>query len=163
MAGEYEAEQAEIRKSLPELAARLEELKSNSDSADKFISVIRKYTTVEKLDAAILNELIDKIIVHHKEKSDDRRTYLARTRPTSPLFPIRRKRVCLSQKKFSKSVTSAYKMAFSRVRGQKPLRDINVNTKNLTKGNYNNARPTNRTTLLRTRFRTQYKRCSAKS
>lgn len=75
MAGEYETEQAEIRKSLPELAARLDELKSNSDSADKFISVIRKYTTVEKLDAAILNELIDKIIVHHKEKSDDGRTY----------------------------------------------------------------------------------------
>lgn len=75
MAGEYEAEQAEIRKSLPELAARLDELKSNSDNADKFISVIRKYTTVEKLDAAILNELIDKIIVHHKEKSDDGRTY----------------------------------------------------------------------------------------
>lgn len=75
MADEYETEQAEIRKSLPELAAQLNELKSNSDSADKFISVIRKYTTVEKLDAAILNELIDKIIVHHKEKSDDGRTY----------------------------------------------------------------------------------------
>ena len=75
MVGEYETEQTEIRKSLPELAARLDELKSNSDSADKFISVIRKYTTVEKLDAAILNELIDKIIVHHKEKSDDGRTY----------------------------------------------------------------------------------------
>ncbi len=75
MAGEYETEQAVIRKSLPELAARLNELKSNSDNADKFISVIRKYTTVEKLDAAILNELIDKIIVHHKEKSDDGKTY----------------------------------------------------------------------------------------
>ncbi len=75
MAGEYETEQAEIRKSLPELAARLDELKSNSDSADKFINVIRRYTKVEKLDAAILNELIDKIIVHHKEKSDDGRTY----------------------------------------------------------------------------------------
>ncbi len=75
MAGEYETEQAEIRKSLPELAARFDELKSNSDSADKFINVIRRYTTVEKLDAAILNELIDKIIVHHKEKSEDGRTY----------------------------------------------------------------------------------------
>lgn len=75
MASEYEAEQTEIRKSLPELAARLDELKSNDDSAEKFINIIRKYTTVEKLDAAILNELIDKIVVHHKEKSDDGRTY----------------------------------------------------------------------------------------
>lgn len=30
---------------------------------------------MEKLDAAILNELIDKIVVHHKEKSEDGRTY----------------------------------------------------------------------------------------
>lgn len=72
---EYETEQTEIRKSLTELAARLDKLKSNDDSAEKFINVIRKYTTVEKLDAAILNEFIDKIVVHHKEKSDDGRTY----------------------------------------------------------------------------------------
>lgn len=75
MASEYETEQTEIRKSLTELAARLDELKINDDSADKFINVIRKYTIVEKLDAAILNEFIDKIVVHHKEKFDDGRTY----------------------------------------------------------------------------------------
>lgn len=75
MASEYETEQAEIRQSLSELSMRLDKLKSNSDSAVKFINVIRKYTNVEKLDAAILNELIDKIVVHHKEKSDDGRTY----------------------------------------------------------------------------------------
>lgn len=71
----YEDEQAEIRKTLPNLAAKLVELKSNEDSTDKFINVIRKYTTVEKLDAALLNELIDKIVVHHKEKSEDGKTY----------------------------------------------------------------------------------------
>ena len=75
MTAEYEAEQAEIRKTLPDLAAQLDELKRGADSSAKFINVIRKYTDVEKLDAAILNELIDKIVVHHKEKSDDGRTY----------------------------------------------------------------------------------------
>ena len=67
--------QAEIRKTLPNLAANLGGLKSNEDSTDKFINVIRKYTTVEKLDASLLNELIDKIVVHHKEKSEDGKTY----------------------------------------------------------------------------------------
>lgn len=43
MTKEYENEQAEIRKTLPNLAAKLGELKSNEDSTDKFISVIRKY------------------------------------------------------------------------------------------------------------------------
>ncbi len=75
MVGEYEAEQSKIKEELPELAARLEEIRSKADSTDKFISVIRKYTMVEKLDAALLNELIDKIVVHHKEKSDDGRVF----------------------------------------------------------------------------------------
>ena len=57
------------------MAANLGELKSNEDSTDKFINVIRKHTTVEKLDASLLNELIDKIVVHHKEKSEDGKTY----------------------------------------------------------------------------------------
>ncbi len=75
MVGEYEAEQSKIKEGLPELSARLEEIKSKADSTDKFINVIRKYTMVEKLDAALLNELIDKIVVHHKEKSDDGRVF----------------------------------------------------------------------------------------
>ena len=75
MTAEYEAEQADIRKTLPDIATQLDELKRGADSSAKFINVIRKYTDVEKLDAAILNELIDKIVVHHKEKSDDGRTY----------------------------------------------------------------------------------------
>ncbi|HEZ7985927.1 MAG TPA: recombinase family protein [Ruminococcus sp.] len=75
MSLEYEKEQEEIRKNLPELKLRIEKLKEKSDAADKFINVIRKYTIIDKLDAAILNELIDKIVVHHKEKSEDGSTY----------------------------------------------------------------------------------------
>lgn len=71
MSGGYEDEQEEIRKALPQLKSRLEELERQTDSADKFINVIRKYTIIDKLDAAILNELIDKIVVHHKEKTAD--------------------------------------------------------------------------------------------
>lgn len=75
MSMEYEKEQEEIRKALPELKIRIEHLKEKSNAADKFINVIRKYTIIDKLDAAILNELIDKIVVHHKEKSEDGSTY----------------------------------------------------------------------------------------
>jgi len=71
MSQNYEAEQSEVRSSVLELKARLEELQKQSDSADMFINVIRKYTIVDKLDAAILNELIDKIVVHHKEQTED--------------------------------------------------------------------------------------------
>ena len=71
MSQNYESEQAEIRRAVPELKSRLEELQKQSDSADMFINVIRKYTIVDKLDAAILNELIDKIVVHQKEQTED--------------------------------------------------------------------------------------------
>lgn len=71
MSQTYESEQTEIRKSIPQLKSRLEELQTQSNSADMFINIIRKYTIVDKLDAAILNELIDKIVVHQKEQTED--------------------------------------------------------------------------------------------
>lgn len=71
----YEQEQTEIRTTLPKLKARLDELQRKSNSVDMFINVIKKYTVIDKLDACILNELIDRIVVHHKEKADDGRVF----------------------------------------------------------------------------------------
>lgn len=75
MSQSYELEQVEIKKALPILKSKIEELKRQSDCADNFINVIKKYTIIDKLDAAILNELIDKIVVHHKEQAEDGRTF----------------------------------------------------------------------------------------
>lgn len=71
----YEEEQAELKRSLIPLREQLDEYQNAADSTERFIKVIQQYTTVEKLDAAILNELIDKIVVHHKEQSDDGKVY----------------------------------------------------------------------------------------
>lgn len=71
----YEEEQAELKRSLIPLREQLDEYQNTADSTERFIKVIQQYTTVEKLDAAILNELIDKIVVHHKEQSDDGKVY----------------------------------------------------------------------------------------
>ncbi len=71
----YEEEQAELKKSLIPLREQLDEYQNAADSTERFIKVIQQYTTVEKLDAAILNELIDKIVVHHKEQADDGKVY----------------------------------------------------------------------------------------
>lgn len=75
MSQSYELEQVEIKKALPILKSKTDELKRQSDCADNFINVIKKYTIIDKLDAAILNELIDKIVVHHKEQAEDGRTF----------------------------------------------------------------------------------------
>uniref|UniRef100_UPI004026281A recombinase family protein n=1 Tax=Ruminococcus bicirculans (ex Wegman et al. 2014) TaxID=1160721 RepID=UPI004026281A len=75
MSQSYELEQVEIKKALPILKSKIDELKRQSDCADNFINVIKKYTIIDKLDAAILNELIDKIVVHPKEQAEDGRTF----------------------------------------------------------------------------------------
>ena len=75
MSQSYELEQVEIKKALPILKSKIDELKRQSDCADNFINVIKKYTIIDKLDAAILNELIDKIVVHHKGQAEDGRTF----------------------------------------------------------------------------------------
>lgn len=75
MSQSYELEQVEIKKALPILKSKIDELKRQSDCSDNFINVIKKYTIIDKFDAAILNELIDKIVVHHKEQAEDGRTF----------------------------------------------------------------------------------------
>lgn len=75
MSQSYELEQVEIKKALPILKSKIDELKRQSDCADNFINVIKKYTIIDKLDASILNELIDKIVVHHREKTEDGSTF----------------------------------------------------------------------------------------
>ncbi|MBR1432914.1 DUF4368 domain-containing protein, partial [Ruminococcus sp.] len=71
----YDAEQNALRKELPTLKAEIDRLKEQTDAADKFINVIRKYTYLNDLNAEILNALIDKIVVHHKEVGSDGKEY----------------------------------------------------------------------------------------
>ncbi len=72
---QYESEQREIKKALPDLRQRIEQLNTESFATDKFVNLIKKYTVIDQLDAAILNELIDKIVVHHKEVAEDGRVF----------------------------------------------------------------------------------------
>lgn len=71
----YDAEQDALRKELPTLKAEIDRLKEQSDAADRFINVIRKYTYLNDLTAEVLNSLLDRIVVHHKEVSADGKEY----------------------------------------------------------------------------------------
>lgn len=44
------------------------EEKEHELNADRFLQIVRKYSSIGKLATEILHECIDKIIVHHKEK-----------------------------------------------------------------------------------------------
>ena len=74
MSAKYEGEQADISERAISLRNLIEELSGKSAVADKFVSVVKKYTRVKKLTARMLKELIDHIEVYHAEKIDGVKT-----------------------------------------------------------------------------------------
>ena len=73
LSGEYEAEQ----KTLKETIVRLQDLIDNRTQQDhdlqQFLKNVRKYTDPQELTAELLNDLIDRIIVHVPDKSSGKR------------------------------------------------------------------------------------------
>ena len=60
----YEAEQAELKEKVQTATETLRVKMKSAHNIEKFMTTIRKYTQLEKLTPKIVNELIDKIIIH---------------------------------------------------------------------------------------------------
>lgn len=71
---QYDEEQEELEKEITELEARMEILKPEPVQLQRFIDIIRKYKYPEELTAEVVNELIDKIIVHDFSGAGSSRT-----------------------------------------------------------------------------------------
>lgn len=67
MSAKYEEEQKELDEKKFRLQSEFEDSKSKTDSIQTFIRRIKKYTEIKQLDATILGELVDKIIVHERD------------------------------------------------------------------------------------------------
>ena len=75
MSEKYEQEQKELSQGIVQLKQEFDEVTKQKDASDRFVNIVKKYTYLNELDANILNELIDRIVVHHKEKDQSGRTY----------------------------------------------------------------------------------------
>jgi DNA invertase Pin-like site-specific DNA recombinase len=64
---EYEDEQEELERQIAELQAGLERFEEDGDRAEKFIGLVRRYTDFKELTASMLNEFVEKILVHEAE------------------------------------------------------------------------------------------------
>ena len=60
----YEVEQAELKEKVQTATETLGAKMKSAHNIEKFMTTIRKYTQLEKLTPKIINELIDKIIIH---------------------------------------------------------------------------------------------------
>jgi hypothetical protein len=74
MSAEYEAEQKALETKVDVLKNAIDTAKENSLNTDRFLALVKKYTEITELDAEIIREFIDKIIVFKAEKVDGRRT-----------------------------------------------------------------------------------------
>lgn len=64
LANSYESEQAELNEQIIQLQEVLITQTESKENVDKFMQTIRRYTNLETLTTQLVNELIDKIIVH---------------------------------------------------------------------------------------------------
>lgn len=71
---EYEAEQKSLQVSVDEADKLLSSFNEDTYRAEKFIALAKKYTDFSELTTMMINEFIDKIIVHAPERVDGERT-----------------------------------------------------------------------------------------
>mgnify|MGYP001083621446 FL=1 len=71
---QYGKEQAELTEEISSLEASLSAFEKNKKSAESFISLIDKYQSFDNLTIAMLNEFINKILVHERDRKGSRDT-----------------------------------------------------------------------------------------
>ena len=69
----YEKEQDELEQALAADQASLDQFNEDTDRADKFLALAKKYTDFSELTPAMLNEFVEKIMVHAPDRSTGER------------------------------------------------------------------------------------------
>ncbi len=67
----YQEEQTQLESKKQELQAKLDKSAQDTHGAEKWLSLIRKCTELTELIAPLMNELIDKIVVHQAVNDED--------------------------------------------------------------------------------------------
>lgn len=70
LSGQYEAEQEQLEARLAELQAEVDGIQEDSEKVSSFMELVNRYTDFTELTTPMLNEFIDKIVVHERERID---------------------------------------------------------------------------------------------
>ena len=73
LSAEYEKEQAELEQSIKTCREQLTQYDEDTDRTEEFLALVHKYTDITELTPVIINEFVDKILVHKAEKIDGER------------------------------------------------------------------------------------------
>ena len=73
LSADYEAEQKELKERAARLREELSKAQEATANAEKFMNVVRRYTTIEELTPTLLREFVEKIVVHESVALDGKR------------------------------------------------------------------------------------------
>ena len=73
LSADYEKEQAELERTIAEAQIQIDMFKEDTYNADAFLELAERYTKFEMLTTPMINEFIDKIVVHAPDKSTGER------------------------------------------------------------------------------------------
>ena len=70
LSSDYEKEQQELEISMQEIREKLMQFEDDTDRTEEFLSLVHKYADIQELTPAIVNEFVDKVLVHRIEETD---------------------------------------------------------------------------------------------
>ena len=73
LSASYEQEQEELEAIIADITEQLEGFDKDTNNANQFLAVAKKYTDFDELTTPMINEFIEKIIVHAVDKSSGER------------------------------------------------------------------------------------------
>ena len=69
----YDTEQATLERQTAELKTELEQFDSDGHRADRFIELAKRYADIPELTSPLLQEFVEKVVVHEADKSSGKR------------------------------------------------------------------------------------------
>ena len=70
MSANFEKEETELKQHYSEITTKLSQYTQQSKSAKEFADLLEQYNPITKLDAVLLNTLIEKIVVYEKRNEN---------------------------------------------------------------------------------------------
>lgn len=69
LSSDYEKEQQELEISMQEMREKIAQFEDDTDRTEEFLSLVHKYTDIRELTAPVINEFVDKVLVHKAERT----------------------------------------------------------------------------------------------
>ncbi len=74
LSAEYEQEQETLEASIAKVQSELDSFEADTARVDQFMALAKKYTDFTELTTPMINEFVDKIVVHEADRSSGERT-----------------------------------------------------------------------------------------